>query len=83
MGFFAGLVLFISAQDLETFGVLPYWNGIVRLLFVIAAFTLDFGGSTGTFITLLALGDLPLALIAIFGLPRVLKRSHLELATNR
>ncbi|MEQ8674178.1 MAG: hypothetical protein RLP44_08845 [Aggregatilineales bacterium] len=83
LGFFAGLVLFLSSQDLEKYASFPYWNGIVRLVFVVAAFTLDFGGSAGTFVALLALGDLPLALVAIFGLPRVLNRSHVQLLTNR
>lgn len=62
---------------------LPYWNGWIRLTFVIATFTLGFGESAGVFISLLALGDLPLALGAILGLPWVLGRSHLALVLNR
>jgi hypothetical protein len=37
----------------------------------------------GTFTGLLALGDLPLALGAIIGLPRALGRTHWSLLTNR
>jgi hypothetical protein len=83
MGLFAGIVLFLSSQDLVKYGAFPYWNGIVRLIFVAAAFTLNFGGSAGAFIGLLAIGDVPLALGCMFGLPRVLNRSHRELLTNR
>jgi hypothetical protein len=32
---------------------------------------------------LLALGDLPLALLCIFGLPRALGRTHWQLLTNQ
>lgn len=83
MGLFAGIVLLLSSQDLVKYGAFPYWNGIVRLIFVVSAFSLDFGGSAGSFIGLLAQGDLPLALGCIFGLPRVLNRTHWDLLTNR
>ena len=83
MGLFAGLVLFLSSRDLVKFGAFPYWNGIIRLIFVAAASSLDFGGSAGTFIGLLALGDLPLAIGCLFGLPRALNRTHWDLITNR
>jgi hypothetical protein len=83
VGLFAGIVLFLASRDLVKYGTFPYWNGIIRLIFVIAAFSLDFGGSAGTFAGLLALGDIPLAIGCIFGLPRVLNRSHWALLTDR
>jgi hypothetical protein len=83
MGLFAGIVLLLSSPDLVKYGAFPYWNGIIRLIFVVAAFSLDFGGSAGSFIGLLAVGDLPLALGCNFGLPRVLNRTHWDLLTNR
>jgi hypothetical protein len=83
LGLFAGIVLFLASQDLVKYGAFPYWNGIIRLIFVIAAFSLNFSGSTGTFVGLLALGDIPLAIGCIFGLPHVLNRTHLNLLTNR
>jgi hypothetical protein len=83
IGSFAGIVLFLSSQDLGKYGSFPYWNGIIRLIFAVVTFALDFGGSAGTFFTVLALGDLILAFGCIFGLPRVLNRSHLALLTNR
>jgi hypothetical protein len=46
-GLFAGIVLLLSAMDLETFASFPYWNGIIRLAFVIATVALGFGSSTG------------------------------------
>ena len=82
MGLFAGIVLLVSSTDLRTYGVFPYWNGIVRLVFVVATFSLNFG-SDATFFGLLALGDLPLALGAILGLPHALGRRHWQLLTNR
>jgi hypothetical protein len=83
VGLFAGIVLLLSAMDLAKFGAFAYWNGIIRVAFVIATFALDFGGSTGTFAALLAVGDIPLALGCLFGLPAALKRSHRQLLTNR
>jgi hypothetical protein len=83
LGLFAGLVLFAAASDLERLGSLPYWNGIIRSIFVIAALSLDFGESAGTFLGLLAWGDLPLALGAIFGIPWATGRSHVDLLLNR
>jgi hypothetical protein len=83
MGLFAGIVLLLSASDLRRFGSFPYYNGLVRMVFVVAAFTLDFGGSAGQFMTWLAIGDIPLALGCIIGLPRATGRTHLQLLTNR
>jgi hypothetical protein len=81
-GLFAGIVLLLSAMDLEKFATFPYWNGIIRLSFVIATIALGFGSSAGTFALVLAAGDVPLAFGCIFGLPRALGRSHRELLTN-
>ena len=41
-GLFAGIVLLLSAMDLEKFGSFPYWNGIIRLTFVMATVALGF-----------------------------------------
>ena len=82
-GLFAGIVLLLSAMDLEKFGSFPYWNGIIRLTFVAATVALGFAGSTGTFAWVLAAGDVPLALGCIFGLPRTLGRTHWQLLTNQ
>ena len=83
VGLFAGIVLVLSSVDLQRFGAFPYWNGIVRLVFVVAVFTLDLPERAGAFVTVLAIGDIPLALVAIFGLPYVLRRSHTDLLLNR
>lgn len=83
VGLYAGLVLFASSFDLERLGSLPYWNGLIRLVFVIAALSLDFGRTAGTFAGLLAWGDLPLAIGTIFGMPWATKRSHASLLLNR
>ena len=83
MGLFAGIVLILSSANLRKFGSFPYYNGIVRLIFCIAALALDFSGTAGKFIGLLALGDFPLALGCIFGLPYVLQRSHWQMLCNQ
>lgn len=83
MGLFAGIVLILSSRDLRTYGSFPYYNGIIRLIFVIAALSLDFGGSAGQFMGMLAWGDLPLAFGCIFGLPSALKKSHIAMLTNQ
>jgi hypothetical protein len=80
-GLFAGIVLLLSSMNLGLFAAFPYWNGIIRLVFV-AATILSFGGDEA-FFALLALGDVPLALGTIFGLPWALGRTHRELLTNR
>ena len=81
-GLFAGIVLLLSSMNLRVFAAFPYWNGIVRLVFVIATVWMSFG-SDAAFFGLLAVGDVPLALGAIFGLPWALGRTHRELLTNR
>ena len=83
MGLFAGIVLLLSAADLRKYGAFPFWNGVIRLIFVLAAFSLDFGASAGDFVRLLAIGDIPLALGCLIGLPRVLGRSPGQLLLNR
>jgi hypothetical protein len=83
LGVFAGIVLFFSSQDLVKYGSFPYWNGIMRLSFVIVIFALAVGGSAGAFFIALAVGDLFLAAGCIFGLPRAVNRSHLALLTNQ
>ena len=83
VGVYAGAVLVLSSMDLSRFGAFPYWNGIVRLIFVIVTFTLDLPADAGAFVALLALGDVPLALVTVFGLPYVLNRSHGDLLLNR
>lgn len=83
MGSFAGITLMISSTDLETYGSLPFWNGIIRLVFAIATFALDFPGTAGQFFLYLAIGDLFLAAACIGGLPHVLKRSYLQMMLNQ
>jgi hypothetical protein len=82
MALFASVVLLLSSADLEKYAAFPYWNGLVRMTFVIVTFALDFGGTAGKSVNYLAYGDVPLALVCIFGLPRVSKRTHLQLLTN-
>lgn len=83
LGLFAGIVLLISAGDLRSYGVFPYWNGIIRLVFVTSTFLIGFGETMGPFATLLAIGDIPLGLLCVFGLPRALGRTHLQLLLNK
>jgi hypothetical protein len=82
-GLFAGIMLLLSAMDLEKYGSFPYWNGIVRLTFVVATVALNFGDSLGVFALVLAAGDVPLGLACVFGLPRALGRTHRQLLTNQ
>lgn len=83
VGLFAGVVLVLSSVDLRRFGAFPYWNGIVRLIFVVVVFTLDLAEQAGAFVVVLAAGDVPLALVAILGLPYVLRCGHGDLLRNR
>jgi hypothetical protein len=83
IGCFAAIVLWISSSDLSRYAAFPYWNALIRLTFVILTFALDFAAGVGRFATLLALGDLVLALVVLIGLPRVLKRSALAVLLAR
>lgn len=76
---FAGLALLFAARDLPERAPLAYWNGLVRLSFVVAVFAFGLGEDVGSFVKWLALGDIPLAIGAVFILPRVVRRGHLEL----
>jgi hypothetical protein len=80
-GLYAGIVMLLSSMNLEAYGAFPYWNGIIRGVFVVAMLV-SFGGDEA-FFALLAVGDVPLALGTIFGLPWALGRTHRELLTNR
>ena len=82
LGVFPTVVLWLSSSDLQKFGAFAYWNGIVRLAFVVATFVLDFAATMGPFAVVLALGDLVLAIGCLVGLPRALGRSHWALLTN-
>jgi hypothetical protein len=82
-GLFAGIVLLLSSADLKKYGAFPFWNGVVRAIFVIATVALDFPGSAGSFFGLLAFGDVPLALGCLIGLPLVTGRTPMQLLTNR
>jgi hypothetical protein len=83
VGLFAGIVLVLSSVDLRRFGAFPYWNGTIRLIFVVAVFTLGLSEEAGVFVVVLALGDVPLALVTIFGLPYMLRCGHGDLLRNR
>lgn len=76
---FAGLALLFASRDLGPRASLAYWNGLVRLTFVVAVFGFGLGADVGTFVKWLALGDVPLAIGAVFVLPRVVGRSHAAL----
>jgi hypothetical protein len=77
---FAAVVLWISSSDLDRYGAFLYYNGLVRLAFVVLAFTLDFAETAGAFMNVLVLVDLALALI--LGLPLALGNSHWDLSTH-
>ncbi|GIF72064.1 hypothetical protein [Asanoa siamensis] len=83
MGLFAGIVLLLSAMDLQRYGAFPFWNGVIRLTFVVATIALGFGDSAGTFVTVLAAGDIVLVIGTLVGLPVVLGRTPWQLLTNR
>jgi hypothetical protein len=83
LGSFGAIVLWLSSFDLSTFGSFVYWNAIVRLTWVVATFALGFPASVGAFATVLAVGDLALAMACLLGLPRELRRSHRDLLRNR
>lgn len=83
IGGFAAIVLFLSSSDLQKYGAFPYWNAIVRLTFVVLTFALNFSATLGTFVVLLAAGDLVLGLGVLGGLPRATGRTHVSLLTNR
>lgn len=83
MASFAAIVLLLSSSDLRKYGAFPYWNAIVRLTFVVAAFGMGFGQSAGALIGYIAGGDLLLGAGVLLLLPAATGRAHLALLTNR
>jgi hypothetical protein len=80
---FAGLALLFAARDLASRASLVYWNGLVRLTFVVAVFGFGLGDDVGGVIKVIALGDLPLAVGAVLVLPVAVKQRHLALLLGR
>jgi hypothetical protein len=83
LALFASITLFLSSRDLSKFGAFPYYNGLVRVTFASVAFLLDFGGSVGTFITVIAIGDLAIGLLCIILLPIALRKPHTHFLLNQ
>jgi hypothetical protein len=83
MAMFPTIVLWISATDLRRYASFPFYNGLIRLTFAIAAIALDFGATAGLFLGLLAWGDLALAIAEIAGIPAAVKRGPVALLLNR
>jgi hypothetical protein len=83
LALFASITLFLSSRDLAKHGAFPYYNGLVRVTFAVVAFLLDFGGSTGIFITVIAVGDLVIGLLCIFLLPIALRKPHKDFLLNQ
>ncbi len=83
LALFAAITLWISSRDLVRYGAFVYWNGLIRITFAIVSFLLDFGGSVGAFIALLAAGDLVLGLACIVGLPMATGRKHAQLLLDQ
>lgn len=83
LGLFVAIVLWLSAADLRRYGAFPFYSGLVRIVFAVLTFALDFPGSAGRLTAVIGLGDLALGLACVIGIPRVTGRTPLELLTNR
>lgn len=83
MAMFPTVVLLIASTDLKRYGTFGFYNGLIRLIFALAAISLNFGATVGLFLGLLAWGDLALALVELIGIPLVLERSPKDLLLNR
>lgn len=83
LALFASLVLFLSSRDLSRYGAFPYYNGLVRVTFGIVAFVMDFGGSVGTFITWIAIGDVIIGILCIVTIPLALRKRHMQVLLNQ
>lgn len=82
LALFGSIVLFLSSRNLDKFGAFPYWNGLIRILFAVVAILMDYWGSVGWFIGLIAIGDLIVGVLCILVLPKALNKTHRQLITN-
>jgi hypothetical protein len=82
LALFASIVLFLSSRDLDTYAAFPYWNGIIRVIFAIVAFALNFSATAGIFIAVIAGLDLILGLMCIIMIPAGMNRTHAQLFIN-
>lgn len=55
---FGAITLWISASDIERLAIFPAWNGVIRLVFVVAVLAAGYLHTMGLFIILLVAGDL-------------------------
>jgi len=83
LALFASIVLFFSSKDLHRYGVFPYWNGIIRMLFAVVAFLLDFKSGVGLFIGVIAVGDLILGFLCVISIPKALNQNHRRILLNK
>jgi hypothetical protein len=81
LALFASVVLFLSSKDLTKYGSFPYWNGIIRVTFATVAIILNYKGTIGLFIGLVAIIDFFVGLSCIVAIPPALQKSHFKVLT--
>lgn len=80
---FTSAVLIMSARDLPQRATLVYWEALLRYVAAIVLIPAGLFGDIGVIAALLGLGDLAIGLVYMFGLPRELGRTHVDLLLDR
>ena len=79
---FAAIVLWLSSKDLEQYASFPVWNGIIRIVFAVIVLASDYPSTVGSFILLLAIGDLAIGFLCILLVKRNTSKSFIQLLLN-
>lgn len=80
---FGAITLWISASDIERLAIFPAWNGVIRLVFVVAVLAAGYLHTMGLFIILLVAGDLIIGLLTIMLVNRAVDKSFFQLISNQ
>lgn len=79
---FGAITLWISANDIVQFAVFPAWNGIIRIIFAVVAISAGYHTTVGTFVLLLAMGDLAIGVLTIILVNRASNKTFINLLLN-
>lgn len=80
---FGAITLWIASKDIEQLAILPAWNGIIRLVFVVSAIAAGYLQTMGLFIIILVVGDSIVGLLTLIFVARATNKSFIKLILNK
>lgn len=78
-----GVLLILCSKDLQARASLVYWEGVFRILFFLLLAYFGFMGNVGVMVGVIGIIDLLIGLGYLFGLPKALHTSHMDLLLDR